>query len=196
MAPKVSKFAKTAAKRKAAPKKTVQKDKTPEKTKKTPEKTKPIEKEPIEEAQKQLQEKMEVDVPETKPVVKVERSKLECPSRIKALLFLLPRRQTMKTRRKHTSITRVWVHMTSRNRTESFSISGVFVFIFNITCHHSYSKPFQEIARMWKTDKSCKWFVSWSKSINNEETSLAKGREGFGTRRYEIVFLCALVVFI
>ena len=73
MAPKVSKFAKTAAKRKAAPKKTVQKDKTPEKAKKTREKTKPVAEEPIEEAQKQLQEKMEVDVPETKSVVKVEQ---------------------------------------------------------------------------------------------------------------------------
>lgn len=35
---------------------------------------------------------------------------------------------------------------------------------------------------MWKADKSCKWFMSWCKSINNEETNVAKGREGFGTR--------------
>ena len=80
MAPKVSKFAKTAAKRKAAPKKTAQKDKTPETTKKTPEttkktpeKTKPVAEGPIEEGQKQLQEKMEVDVPETKPAVKIKQ---------------------------------------------------------------------------------------------------------------------------
>ena len=35
---------------------------------------------------------------------------------------------------------------------------------------------------MWKADKSCKWFMSWCKTINNEETNVAKGREGFGTR--------------
>ena len=97
MAPKMSKFAKTAAKRKAAPKKTVQKDKTPEKTKKTPEKTKPVPTEPIEEAQKQLQEKMEVEVPETKSVVKVEQVEKTGVSKQDQSLFLLPRRQTMKT---------------------------------------------------------------------------------------------------
>ena len=189
MAPKVSKFAKTAAKRKAAPKKTVQKDKTPEKAKKTPEKTKPVAEETIEEAQKQLQEKMDVDVPEKKPAVKVEQVETTVSKQDQSSFVSAAKKTNNEDMQKAYKRYQSLGRYDKQKQDRKFSPSVVFfVLIFHITCHHSYSKPFQEIVRMWKTDKSCKWFVSWSKSINNEETSVAKGREGFGTRRYEIVF--------
>ncbi|CAE7800166.1 unnamed protein product [Symbiodinium necroappetens] len=45
-----------------------------------------------------------------------------------------------------------------------------------------YDKQKKELLALWKNDKSCKWYGSWSKRVTFTEKEEAEGRTGFGTR--------------
>ena len=45
-----------------------------------------------------------------------------------------------------------------------------------------YDKQKKELLALWKKDKSCKWYGSWSKRVTFTEKEEAEGRTGFGTR--------------
>ncbi|CAE7276821.1 unnamed protein product [Symbiodinium sp. CCMP2456] len=45
-----------------------------------------------------------------------------------------------------------------------------------------YDKQKKELLALWKSDKSCKWYGSWSKRVTFTENEEAEGRTGFGTR--------------